>query len=292
MSFGQVVIGPPGSGKTTYCRGMKDFLTALGREVVIVNLDPANFFLPYECAVNISSLISLKEVMTELQLGPNGAMIYCMEYLELHSDWLFKELNNFKEKYILFDCPGQIELYTHHHSVKNIFQLLLKWNFRLCAVHLVDSHYCTDPSKFISVLLTSLSAMLQVELPHVNVLSKIDLIEKYDELDFNLDYYTEVMDLKYLLSCLSNDFFFSRFESLNTKICEIIENFGLVNFIPLMIEDKETMLCVLRSVDKANGYVFGALENNNMAIFKVAASEYLDVLRDLEIQEKYLEDIL
>jgi hypothetical protein len=34
--------------------------------------------------------------MTELQLGPNGAMIYCMEYLELHSDWLFKELNNFK----------------------------------------------------------------------------------------------------------------------------------------------------------------------------------------------------
>ena len=43
---------------------------------------------------------------------------------------------------------------------------------RLAAVHLVDSHYCVDPSKFISILLTSLSTMLQIALPHVNVLSK------------------------------------------------------------------------------------------------------------------------
>ena len=35
-------------------------------------------------------------------------------------------------------------------------------NFRLAAVHLVDSHYCSDPAKFISVCLTSLTTMLQV----------------------------------------------------------------------------------------------------------------------------------
>jgi hypothetical protein len=63
----------------------------------------------------------------------------------------------------------------------------------------VDSHYCSDPSKFISVLLTSLSTMLQIELPHVNVLSKCDLIEKFGKLSFNLDFYTEVLDLHYLL---------------------------------------------------------------------------------------------
>jgi hypothetical protein len=54
--------------------------------------------------------------------------------------------------------------------------------FKLVAVHLVDSHYCSDPGKFISVLLTSLNTMLKVELPHVNVLSKIDLIEQYGKL--------------------------------------------------------------------------------------------------------------
>jgi predicted PilT family ATPase len=31
MSFGQVVVGPPGSGKTTYCYGMYQFMTQIGR---------------------------------------------------------------------------------------------------------------------------------------------------------------------------------------------------------------------------------------------------------------------
>lgn len=53
---------------------------------------------------------------------------------------------------------------------------------QLAAVHLVDSHHCSDPTKFISVLLTSLSTMIHVELPHVNVLSKIDLVEHYGKL--------------------------------------------------------------------------------------------------------------
>ena len=54
--------------------------------------------------------------------------------------------------------------------------------FQLASVHLVDSHYCADPAKFISVLCTSLASMLHVELPHVNVLSKMDLIEQYGKL--------------------------------------------------------------------------------------------------------------
>lgn len=29
--FGQLVIGPPGSGKTTYCAAMHDFLVKLGQ---------------------------------------------------------------------------------------------------------------------------------------------------------------------------------------------------------------------------------------------------------------------
>lgn len=46
--FGQIVIGPPGSGKTTYCNGMSQFLTALGRKVAVVNIDPANDHIPYK----------------------------------------------------------------------------------------------------------------------------------------------------------------------------------------------------------------------------------------------------
>ncbi len=53
---------------------------------------------------------------------------------------------------------------------------------QLAAVHLVDSHLCSDPSKYVSALLLSLSTLLHLELPHVNVLSKIDLIESYGKL--------------------------------------------------------------------------------------------------------------
>uniref|UniRef100_A0A8C5UCR9 GPN-loop GTPase 2 n=1 Tax=Malurus cyaneus samueli TaxID=2593467 RepID=A0A8C5UCR9_9PASS len=47
LAFGQVVIGPPGSGKTTYCHAMREFLSQLGRSVAVVNLDPANESLPH-----------------------------------------------------------------------------------------------------------------------------------------------------------------------------------------------------------------------------------------------------
>lgn len=38
--WGQVVVGPPGAGKSTYCTGMQHFLSLAGRRVAVVNLDP------------------------------------------------------------------------------------------------------------------------------------------------------------------------------------------------------------------------------------------------------------
>ena len=46
MGFGQLVTGPPGAGKTTYCVGMKHILELRGRREAIVNLDPANDVAP------------------------------------------------------------------------------------------------------------------------------------------------------------------------------------------------------------------------------------------------------
>lgn len=63
---------------------------------------------------------------------------------------------------------------------------------RMAAVHLVDAHLCGDGAKYISALLMSLNAMMSLELPHINVLSKMDLVDSIGELAFNLDFYTEV----------------------------------------------------------------------------------------------------
>ncbi|CAM9782862.1 unnamed protein product [Bubo scandiacus] len=290
LAFGQVVIGPPGSGKTTYCQGMQEFLGRVGRKVTVVNLDPANEAMPYQCAVDIAELITLPDVMENLKLGPNGGLIYCMEYLEANFDWLQEKLAAFRGHYYLFDCPGQVELYTHHDALKNVFAQLAKWNFRLAAVHLVDSHYCTDPGKFISVLCTSLSTMLHVELPHVNVLSKMDLIEQYGKLAFNLDYYTEVLDLSYLVDHLASDPFFRNYRRLNEKLVEVIEDYSLVSFVPLNVQDKESMRQVMQAVDKANGYSFGDQEHRSLeALMSAAVGADFHFTSTLAVQEKYVQ---
>ncbi|KAM6239768.1 GPN-loop GTPase 2 [Porphyrio hochstetteri] len=290
LAFGQVVIGPPGSGKTTYCQGMQQLLGRVGRRVAVVNLDPANEAMPYECALDIAELVTLPDVMESLKLGPNGGLIYCMEYLEANLDWLQEKLAALRGHYFFFDCPGQVELYTHHNALKNVFTQLAKWNFRLAAVHLVDSHYCTDPGKFISVLCTSLATMLHVELPHVNVLSKMDLIEQYGKLAFNLDYYTEVLDLSYLLDHLAADPFFRNYRRLNEKLVEVIEDYSLVSFVPLNVQDKESMRQVLQAVDKANGCSFGDQEQRSLeALMSAAVGADFHFTSTLAVQERYVQ---
>jgi len=263
--FGQVVIGPPGSGKTTYVGAMAELLRSLGRKVAIVNLDPANENMNYTPDIDIANLVRVEEVMDELGLGPNGGLVYAMQFLYKNLDWLEGQLNKVPEgTYLIMDCPGQVELYTVDQSMKDIIEHLTVLDYRLAAVHLVDSHYCSDPGKFIAVCLTSLTTMLQIALPHVNLLSKVDLVERYGKLHFNLDYYTEVLDLEYLLDTFPDDNFTKKYKQLNEALTGLINDYSLVNFLPITVKSKERMLAASQVVDKANGYVFGSGEERSM----------------------------
>lgn len=73
---------------------------------------------------------------------------------------------------------GQIELYTHIPLVKQLVDKLQQWNFRLCSVFLLDSQFVVSASKYIAGVMTALSSMVSLELPHVNLLTKIDLLDK------------------------------------------------------------------------------------------------------------------
>lgn len=154
MPFAQLVIGPPGAGKSTYCNGMHQFLGAIGRKCSIVNLDPANDQTSYPCALDVRDLVTLEEIMGkgEDSLGPNGGVLYALEEVEGNFEWLERGLREMggmhvaflafvfrgKEKlmivedYVLFDCPGQVELFTHHASLRNIFFRLQKLGYRVC----------------------------------------------------------------------------------------------------------------------------------------------------------------
>ena len=50
----------------------------------------------------------------------------------------------------------------------------------VCAVYLLDAQFVTDVPKYIAGSMACLSAMMQLELPHVNVLTKVDMLKDSD----------------------------------------------------------------------------------------------------------------
>jgi hypothetical protein len=80
----------------------------------VINLDPAAEIFKYRCDFDIRDIIALDDVQELMNFGPNGGLVYCMEYLIDHIDELLDELNEYgDDSFFLFDCPGQIELYSH-----------------------------------------------------------------------------------------------------------------------------------------------------------------------------------
>ncbi|CAG8795766.1 22736_t:CDS:2, partial [Dentiscutata erythropus] len=165
----------------------------IGRSVHLFNLDPAaekfetfNVFV-IMTNLDIRDLITLEDVMEELQYGPNGGLIYCLDhnnhnhiirFLLNNMDWLEDELGEYEDDYLIIDCPGQIELYTHFPIIRRICECLQKMHFRICGVYLLESQFIQDNSKFFAGVLSAMSAMISIEIPHINVLSKMDLLGK------------------------------------------------------------------------------------------------------------------
>jgi GPN-loop GTPase len=340
MRYGQVVVGPCGSGKTTYCDGMQQYLKLLGRDAVVVNLDPANHFLEEDTDGNMATsqstsqqseasnvntallytaiydvcieAVNLKVVMKQLSLGPNGGLMYCMEYLEVHAQEVIDVLlsRSSPNSYFIFDFPGQVELYTHSTCVQNFLRALVtKMDMRLTAVQLVDALYCTDVTKFISAAVLGTTTMLRLELPMVNVLSKVDLLTSYGALPLQFDFFTECHDLERLVPFLyqsnndeqlltsadedksridgevdiaddpeyqralhkrRNGKLALRHEKLHRSLAEIVDDYSLLSFLPLDITSAESVGRVLAKIDKCNGYVFTNTTGVNEDLFKCA----------------------
>lgn len=246
---GALVMGPAGSGKSTFCHMLHSHAETSRRRVHVVNLDPAADEFTYPVAADIRDLISLEEVMKELKLGPNGGLIYCMEYLVDNLDWLEDALDEIgPEEYVLFDCPGQIELYSHVPVFGQISRELQRMGFRICSCYLLDSQFVADVAKFVAGVLCCLSAMTSLELPHVNVLSKCDLLPSRRALEEFLE-----ADARALGDMLKRGTS-PNFYKLNGAICELIEEWSMVQFLPADPKDEDTIEIILAQIDMSVQY--------------------------------------
>ena len=94
-------------------------------------------------------------------------------------DWVGEELAAFgDDDYLLFDCPGQVELYSHVSCFRSLADYLASHDVRACAVYCLDVQFAASPSKYVAGCLAALAAMVCLEMPHVNVLTKVDLLPK------------------------------------------------------------------------------------------------------------------
>jgi GTPase SAR1 family protein len=235
-----------------------------------VNLDPAAEDFAFEPDLDIKDLISLEDVMEEMSLGPNGGLIYCFEFLMENLDFLTDPLEEVTEDYlIIFDMPGQIELYTHVPILPGLVKTLMhgSLNIRMCAAYLLEATFVIDRPKFFAGTLSAMSAMMMLEMPHINVLSKMDLVKgqvakrdlkRFVDVDRDLidddparkqnddeqNGYQDPAKADNLMSGAS-------FHKLNKAVAELIDGFSMVSYLKLDVKDEDSLNAILSYIDDA-----------------------------------------
>ncbi|ATZ55053.1 Bcgpn3 [Botrytis cinerea B05.10] len=263
--FGVLVMGPAGAGKTTFCTGLINHLQNNRRSCFYINLDPAAETFSHEPDLDIKDLISLEDVMEEMGLGPNGGLIYCFEFLLENLDFLSEAIEPLTEEYlIIIDMPGQIELYTHIPILPALVKFLTKTgalDINLCAAYLLEATFVVDRAKFFAGTLSAMSAMIMLEVPHVNILSKMDLVKGQvakRELKRFLDPDTSLLDddqeeddgegeAKDAQTLMKGN----SFRRLNKAVAGLIDSFSMVSYLRLDVQSEDSVGGILSYIDDA-----------------------------------------
>lgn len=170
------IVGTAGSGKSLLASKILEYYTSNGAFVGILNLDPAVENLPYTCDVDARDYVDIVSIMRQYDLGPNGSIIMANDLLASKIDEIQREIDNVNPDYLLVDTPGQIELFAYRASGPFFVQNLDAE--QKVAMFLHDGSLLTTSTNFVSIALLATSVKLRLNLPQVNVLTKIDLIEE------------------------------------------------------------------------------------------------------------------
>jgi hypothetical protein len=177
--------------------------------------------------------------------------------------------------------PGQIELYTHIPVVPALVRHLTRsgaLNVNLCATYLLESTFVVDRAKFFAGTLSAMSAMLLLEIPHVNVLSKMDLVKgqvtkremkRFIDPDASLlddDPANEFMNARTTqassikpedltdASSTASVMTGGSFQRLNKAVAQLIDDFSMVSFLQLDVQDEDSVGAILSYIDDAIQY--------------------------------------
>jgi GPN-loop GTPase len=166
-----------------------------------------------------------------------------------NSEWLQDELEAVGEdEYIILDCPGQIELYSHLPIMHNLVRSMGMWGFRMVSVYLLDALFVLEPTKFISGCMLSLSCMLQLGLPHINVVSKCDIADKEA-----VQAILQSESASWLTTRIGEQTN-GKLKSLTGAIASVLDDYMMIGFVMLDIKEEDSLAAVLAHTDHAVQY--------------------------------------
>jgi len=179
-----IVLGMAGSGKTTFVQRLVSHLHTKkikdpekNKAPYVVNLDPACHEVPYPANVDIRDTVNYKEVMKQYKLGPNGGIITSLNLFATKFDQVLNlvERRSDTVDHVIFDTPGQIEVFTWSAS-GNIITEALAAQFPTVVVYVLDAVRSKDPVTFMSNMLYACSILYKTKLPFIVAMNKTDVI--------------------------------------------------------------------------------------------------------------------
>ncbi|MHA1728117.1 MAG: ATP/GTP-binding protein [Promethearchaeota archaeon] len=175
------IIGPAGSGKTTLANTLYNHISQKYNEIstIIINLDPGVRDLPYNPQIDIRDFLTLEEVMEKYSLGPNGGLIAATDLIIDYIEDIKFEISEYNDPdVVIIDTPGQMELFAFRATGPLVASSLGYGDVKRIVSFLFDPVICREPNGFISTMFLSSSVQFRfLDIPQLNVLSKIDLIE-------------------------------------------------------------------------------------------------------------------
>ena len=169
-------IGSAGSGKSSLTGAYMGWMQNHAYDAITVNLDPGIENAPYVHDVDIREWIKLRDIMKEHGVGPNGAQIIAADMLALNINEMKEIIESFETEYVIFDTPGQMELFVLRQSGKYLIDAFGADNSIIGFLY--DPIISRNPSGFISLMLQAASVQVRFNVPFINILTKSDLLSE------------------------------------------------------------------------------------------------------------------
>uniref|UniRef100_F1LAC7 GPN-loop GTPase n=1 Tax=Ascaris suum TaxID=6253 RepID=F1LAC7_ASCSU len=284
-----VVLGMAGSGKSSFVQRLTARLHEKKLVPYVVNLDPAVNTLPYPANIDIRDTVKYKEVMREYGLGPNGAILTCLNLMCTRFEQVLELLSKRAGmcSHCLIDTPGQIEAFTWSASGSIITDAIASAHPTMVA-YVMDSVRATNPITFMSNMLYACSIFYRTKLPFVVVLNKADIVRPTFAVKWMKDFESFQEALDENCSTYMNDLT----RSLSLVLDQFYEAFSAVPVSSLTGEGideflKQTEKCV-KEYNDVYRPMYEQLANEKM---KQEAEQNAEKLEKLKLEEKELVDM-